>query len=262
MILEIHHPKSINEAVRILNRKEVKSFPIGGGTTIAKVIPGNYDVISLAYLNLDTIEIHNHFLEIGSAATLQGIIDFLEECNEQPINSIRQNLVYAIQYDSDELLRRKATIAGVLVSSNGLSRISTILVACDTRVILDTIDGQHKKYLGDLLQLPRNFLTGGIISKFIIPISINFYYDEVTDDAGLPLASVGVAFWQSGRTRVVLGGYGKSPLLAFDGIEQDGVEEAVRNAFMEAGDNRAASEKRSQYAGEIIRKYLQQTQKI
>jgi len=257
VILEVHQPKSIAEALKLLNRKEIITYPIGGGTSIENCITGNFDVISLNQLSLNTIEVHGNFIEIGSTATLQNILDYFVE-HQSSIDSIYLDVSRAIDNEADIALRREATLAGILVSSDGLSRLATTLMALDTELIIEDQNGQNIMKLGDLLQFPRDFLNGKLITKLVIPVRVKFNFDEVTGSDGLPLISIGIAAWQSGRTRVVTGGYGNAPSLAFDGTENDGIETVVRNLLMESGDERATAEKRSQYAGELVRKILLQ----
>jgi len=257
VILGVHHPKSITETLELLNRKEIMTYPIGGGTSIENRITGDFDVTSLNQLDLNTIEVHGNFLEIGSTATIQNIFDYFVE-NQSYIDSVHLGISRAIDNEADITLRREATLAGILVSSDGLSRLATTLMALDSELIIEKQDGQYKMKLGNLLQFPGGFLKGQLITKLLIPVRVKFNYDEITGSDGLPLVSIGIAVWQSGRTRVILGGYGSAPSLAFDGTEKDGIEIVVRNLLMESGDKRAAAEKRSQYAGELVRKILLQ----
>ncbi|HEX5809688.1 MAG TPA: hypothetical protein VFY25_13560, partial [Anaerolineales bacterium] len=57
-------------------------------------------------------------------------------------------------------------------------------------------------------------------------------------------------------TRLVVGGYGKSPLLAMDGTEAEGLEPAARNAFHEATDEWASAEYRMDVAATLAKRCL------
>jgi CO/xanthine dehydrogenase FAD-binding subunit len=54
----------------------------------------------------------------------------------------------------------------------------------------------------------------------------------------------------------VLGGYGKSPLLAMDGTEAEGIETAARNAFHEATDDYGSAEYRMDVAATLAKRCL------
>jgi len=45
-----------------------------------------------------------------------------------------------------------------------------------------------------------------------------------------PLVYAAAGKWPSGRTRIVIGGWGESPILVLDGPSADGAEHAVQNA--------------------------------
>ena len=65
-----------------------------------------------------------------------------------------------------------------------------------------------------------------------------------------------LARWPSGRTRLAVGGYGNTPLLAMDGIESGGLEAAARNAFDGANDSWASAEYRQEVAGILVSRCL------
>jgi CO/xanthine dehydrogenase FAD-binding subunit len=66
-----------------------------------------------------------------------------------------------------------------------------------------------------------------------------------------------LAQWNSGRTRLVLGGYGKTPLLAMDGTEADGLDTAAKNAYHEAVDEWASAEYRMDVAATLAKRALE-----
>jgi len=74
--------------------------------------------------------------------------------------------------------------------------------------------------------------------------------------ADLPIVCAAVAKWPSGRTRVILGGYGESPLLAMDGPNPQGADIAARDAYREAGDQWASAEYRSDVAAKLTRRCI------
>ena len=55
----------------------------------------------------------------------------------------------------------------------------------------------------------------------------------------------------------MLGGYGKSPMLAMDGTEADGAETAAKNAYHEATDEWASSEYRIDVAATLTKRCLE-----
>lgn len=63
--------------------------------------------------------------------------------------------------------------------------------------------------------------------------------------------------WNSGRTRLVLGGYGKSLMLAMDGTEAEGLDAAASSPYHEATDEWASAEYRMDVAAALAKKCLE-----
>ena len=75
--------------------------------------------------------------------------------------------------------------------------------------------------------------------------------------ADKPIVCAALAQWNSGRTRLALGGIGKNPSLAMDGTEANGAEAAARNAFHEAADEYASAEYRMDVAATLAKRCMQ-----
>jgi CO/xanthine dehydrogenase FAD-binding subunit len=78
----------------------------------------------------------------------------------------------------------------------------------------------------------------------------------------LPVVCAALAQWSSGRTRLALGGYGQSPLLALDGLEADGLAAAAQNAFHEATDAWASAAYRMDVAATLAKRCLEKVEKL
>ena len=119
-----------------------------------------------------------------------------------------------------------------------------------------TVDGQSSTVygLGDFLPLrPR-----GLITLITIPLNIKFAFEFVSrTPADKPIICAALTQWNSGRTRLALGGYGKSPMLAMDGTEAEGLESAARNAYHEAADEWASAEYRMDVASVLAKRCLE-----
>ncbi len=84
--------------------------------------------------------------------------------------------------------------------------------------------------LGDFLPLRTERVTGKLITSISIPLNTKLAFEYVSrTPADKPIVCAALAQWNSGRTRLVLGGYGKNPSLAMDGTEAAGIETAARN---------------------------------
>jgi CO/xanthine dehydrogenase FAD-binding subunit len=96
-----------------------------------------------------------------------------------------------------------------------------------------------------------------LITSIVLPLSVKLAFDYVSrTPADKPIVCTAVAQWNSGRTRLAVGGYGKAPLLAMDGTESEGVETAARNAFHEAADDYGSAEYRMDVAATLAKRCL------
>ncbi len=248
MITMYHRPQTLEEALTLLSQPN--TVPLGGGTllshastTLSAIDP--VSVVDLQALGLDSINKKGGSLEIGATVTLQ---QFLES------KGCPEALKIAIKLEAPINIRNSATVAGTLVSSDGRSTFATSLLALDAK--LTTIVNRKSEIvnLGDFLPLrPR-----GLITSITIPLNTKFAFEYVSrTPADKPIVCAALTQWSSGRTRLTLGGYGKSPMLAMDGTEAEGLDAAARNAYHEAADEWASAEYRMDVAATLAKRCLE-----
>ena len=241
MITTYHRPQTLDEALTLLSRPN--TFPLGGGTLLSHRQSDSVEVIDLQALGLNSIKKSGNNLEIGATATLQQL---LEDVNCPEV------LKSALKLEAPLNIRNAATIAGTIVACDGRSTFVTSLLALDAKL---TIIHQKSETvnIGDFIPLrPR-----GLITSITIPLNTKFAFDYVSrTPADKPIVCVALAQWQSGRTRLAVGGYGKAPRLAMDGTESEGVEAAARNAFHESNDEWASADYRMDVAATLSKRCL------
>jgi len=250
MITAYHRPRTLDEALTLLSRPN--TTPLGGGTLLAsrtwKADP--VEAVDLQAVGLNTIKKSGNNLEIGATVTLQGLL----ESGHSP-----QPLKLALKLEAHLNLRNAATVAGTLVSCDGRSTLAAVFLAVDakleqTRLKNSQIETRTSK-LGDFL--PLRDLQDWLITSINIPVNLKLAFDHVSrTPADKPIVCAALAQWNSGRTRLALGGYGKSPVLAMDGTEADGLEAAARNAFHEATDEWGSAEYRMDIAATLAKRCL------
>jgi CO/xanthine dehydrogenase FAD-binding subunit len=254
MITAYHRPKTLEEALSLLTHPN--RIPLGGGTLLSHAsahlssdrTPDSVEVVDLQSLGLDTIQKQGNNLQIGATATLQG---FLE--NEDCPDALRS----ALKLEAPLNLRNAATVAGTLVSCDGRSTFATALLALDAKIDQTVLDDSKTESrvlnIGEFLPVrPR-----GLITSITIPLNVKLAFEYVSrTPADKPIVCAALAGWNSGRTRLALGGYGKSPMLAMDGTEAEGLETAARNAFHEATDEWASAEYRMDVAATLAKRCL------
>jgi putative selenate reductase FAD-binding subunit len=247
MIVEYHRPESVNECIQLLARESPPTYPLGGGTVLNLPNPTPIAAVDLQDLGLGTLEKVNHSWTIGATVTLQQMIK--EETLYPALKS-------AIRHEATYNIRHMATVAGALVSGDGRSPFAAVMLALGAQIVL--IPGDQSVPLGEYLLFREGKPKGRLITQVVVPSNLKLAYEYVArTPADLPIVCAAVVQWPSGRTRVVLGGYGKSVLLAFDGPDSAGVENAAQDAYREAGDQWASAEYRSNIAAILTRRCLQ-----
>ena len=242
MITAYHRPQTLDEALALLTQPN--TLPLGGGTLLSHPSADTVQVVDLQSLGLDSLIKKGNDLEIGATATLQALLEN-ENCPEV--------LKSAIKLEAPINIRNSATVAGTLVASDGRSPFATALLSLDAKLIIVNRQSSIVN-LGEFLPLrPR-----GLITSITIPLNPKLAFEFVSrTPADKPIICAALTQWNSGRTRLALGGYGKSPMLAMDGTEADGLEAAASNAYHEANDEWASAEYRMDVAAVLAKRCLE-----
>lgn len=246
MIRAYHRPATVEEALRLIARSEPRTLPLGGGTVLTQPDPEPFEVVDLQALALNAIRQMGNELEIGAAATLQAMLES---------EFVGTALKETVRGEAPLNIRNMATLAGTLVACDGRSPVANALLALDAKLTMEdglqTIAGARSTAIsiGELLPLRAEKLRGKLITLITIPTQVKFAYAATArTPADKPIVSAALARWPSGRTRLVIGGFGASPSLAMDGTEAEGLDAAARNACHEATDEWAGAEYRQDTA--------------
>jgi CO/xanthine dehydrogenase FAD-binding subunit len=240
----------MDEALALLNQPN--TLPLGGGTLLASRHPttDSVAVVDLQTLGLDSLRANGNELEIGATCTLQA----LYESAHCPAA-----LKTALKLEAPLNIRNSATVAGTLVASDGRSPFAASLLAMDAKVTVISGQPALSKVEGSVVSVGEYLLSKpkGLITQIVIPLNTKFAFEYVSKTPlDKPLVCAAVNQWNSGRTRLTLGGYGRTPLLAMDGTESDGIETAARNAYHEAQDEWASAEYRMDVAATLAKRCL------
>jgi putative selenate reductase FAD-binding subunit len=242
MITTYYRPQTLNEALALLNQPNM--LPLGGGTLLSQPTTDPVQVVDLQSLGLDFLTKKGNDLEIGATCTLQSLLES-EYCPEA--------LRVAIKLEAPINIRNIATVAGTLVSSDGRSPFATALLAMDARITIANPKSENVN-IGEFLPLRPH----GLITSITIPLNAKFAFEFTSKTpADKPIIAAALSQWNSGRTRLTLGGYGKSPMLAMDGTEAEGLDAAARNAYHEANDEWASAEYRMDVAAVLAKRCLE-----
>lgn len=238
-VIEYHRPKTLQETLELLRRKEPHTRPVAGGSAFNAPSEQQVAVVDLQELGLDTVETRGATLVIGATLTLQMLLE---------VPDLPAALRKSVELETTYNLRQVGTVAGTLVAAGGRSPFATALLALDATLYKldpakdDAAAPVQPVTLGEFLPLRAARFPGYLITQITLPLNARLAYQSVArTPADQPIVGVAVAGWPSGRIRVALCGYGDQPLLAMDGPEGDGLVAAVRNAFSQAEDEWASA---------------------
>ena len=257
MITTYHRPQTLDEALTLLTQPN--TLPLGGGTLLSHGTADSVQLVDLQLLGLDSLIKNGNNLELGATLTLQALLES-EYCPA--------SLKTALKLEAPLNIRNAATIAGTLVACDGRSTFASVLLAMDAKITVSSKQkAEETLNIGDLLPL-REQVRGKLITKIVIQLNTKLAFEYVSKTpTDKPIVCAALAQWNSGRTRLVLGGYGKSPMLAMDGdlppspsgrgAEGEGVLAAARNTYHEATDEWASAEYRVDVAVTLAKRCLE-----
>ena len=247
MITTYHRPQTLDEALALLTQPD--TLPLGGGTLLSHPTTASVQVVDLQALGLNSLTKNGNNLELGATLTMQTLLES-EHCPAA--------LKSALKFEAPLNIRNSATVAGTLVACDGRSTFASVLLAMDAKItVISKQKAEEVINIGDLLPL-REQVHGKLITKIVIPLNLKLAFESVSKTpADKPIVCAAMAQWNSGRTRLTLGGYGKSPMLAMDGTEADGAETAARNTYHEATDEWASAEYRVDVAATLAKRCLE-----
>ena len=255
MIIEYHRPETQDDVLILLSRKDPQTMVIGGGLYLNEIVHDPIAVVDLQNLDLDEIELKGYQIHIGATATLQSILDH---------GSVPPSLKKAIRHQETYNRRQVATIAGSIIAGSGRSAVLGMLLALDGMVVLQAAKKtSEQSNLGDFLPVRQELIKGKLISEIILSQNArSAYFYSARSPADLPIVAAAAAKWPSGRTRVVLAGYGEQPRMVFDGPDANGAEIAARDAYSGAADQWASAEYRADTAAVLVLRCLSQLSEI
>jgi len=251
MIVEYHRPQSIQEALSLLSRDGITTVPMAGGSVLNRPSEKPIAVVDLQALGLNEALQRGNRLLLGATLTLQDLIR---------MPGLQTALVSAITREATYQLRQVASVAGTLVAAHGRSPFTTAMLALDAQLTILPDDKQLP--LGNFLPLRNQHLQRRLITQVTIPVNVQLEYEYIArTPVDIPIVCVAIAQWTSGRTRMALGGFGETPVLALDGPNAEGAELAAHNAYLKAEDEWASAEYRRQAAKTLCQRCLDKLSK-
>jgi CO/xanthine dehydrogenase FAD-binding subunit len=253
-IIEYHRPKTIEEALRLLGRKDPKTIPLGGGTDIKHEENDALAVVDLQDLKLDSFESEDGKVRVGATLNLQTL---------QNLTMIPPIMAKVINLEASQNIRNIATLAGRMAYAQSRSALATLLMSMDAELTWEP-GGTRISYgnwlaTSNLHERGYSHNPGLLITNIEFPIRVSLAYHYVARSPGdLPIVCVSATKWNSGRLRIAMGGYGPAPILVTDGKDVKGVEKAAVSAYSQATDEWAGAKYRMELARILTRRCVEE----
>jgi len=206
MINEYHRPKTIEEAISLLMRKDPRTLPLGGGTSLSKS-QEDVAVVDLQDLGLDRIQQVERRTFLGSMVKLESLIEHYGKSSA---------IGRALQIEAGQNIRNMATIGGTLVAGGGRSALLTVLLACHTEVVL-LPKQEHKSIELWLKERPGMVEKPSLIGRIEILEAEKTLFESVGRSPNdQPIVCCAASLVEH-KLRIAFGGFGEHPVLAYSG---------------------------------------------
>ena len=163
-------PKSVEEAIKLLNDKKHKSIAVAGGTLIAKSIGdsiGQY--VDIRYLPLKYIKVSGDNLIIGALCAF-------DEIDDNPLAKkwACGVLSKAASKCSRQLVRNMATIGGNIAKPHSFNIFPALLCSLNAKVKVAFLKSSKTYSMDDIYDksFPHKLGFDSIITEIIIPAHI------------------------------------------------------------------------------------------
>ncbi len=151
-----HRPSSLDEALALLNRDDITSVVVGGGTTVgARSFQSETDVVDIQACVGAAIETHHDRVRYDAMVRLQDLIDH---------PATPHLLAEAALREGPNTLRNAATVGGVVAAADWESELYAALLVHDASVKIALPDHAAEVSLQELLGDP-SLLERGIITS-------------------------------------------------------------------------------------------------
>lgn len=242
---EIHHPASIDEAVKLLQRKDVRTVALAGGTSVVgEGGPEIEAVVDLDGLGLDKVERRGEAITLGATVRLQTIV---EELGDVAAGLLAE----AAHRMAGWHVRNAASLGGALFTAPSSAPLLPVLAALGAEVTLHDPKESTTDLLAFLGEREKRAEAGALLTavRFTAPgDGVGFAYADVGRTPQDDPIVCAVARAEGDGGRVWLGGVGPN-VAAIDGDDVSGLPQPV-------GDFRGSSEYRAEMAGLLARRAL------
>lgn len=151
-----HRPDSVEAALALLGRPDVKTAVIGGGTSLVATLPEEVEeIVDLQAVGLTAVDHTPDQMTIGALVRLQTLVADIE---------VPDLLRLMAHREGPNTFRNAASLGGVLVGADPESELLAALLVFEALVSIQTIAGSKQVALADFLADVAGSLDGGLVT--------------------------------------------------------------------------------------------------
>ncbi|HHH41015.1 MAG TPA: hypothetical protein ENK56_03300 [Chloroflexi bacterium] len=168
---EYHRPTDLEEAVRLLRRRETRTVPLAGGTTLVPSRRRDVEaVVDLADLGLAYIRSEGDRLRIGATTTLQQLAQAPLLSDPPAGQTFLRLLAETAHATAPSTLRTAATVGGILAAPQASTPLIVALLALDAYLTLRAPQPRQTSLESFLAYRERLLADGALITEVSLPL--------------------------------------------------------------------------------------------
>lgn len=214
MITSYYRPETVEEALQLLGRRDVKTVVLPGQLlSDARIDETTEAVVDLQAVGFDQLEMFPAGLRIGGLTRLQTIVD-----SALAVGLLRE----AAHQEAPSTFRHMQTIGSIMLKADAESRLLAALLALDARLTIQTLSSVSEVGLADFLADGETGLNSGIITAVTVANDGRTATAHVgRTPADKPIVAAVARRVADGEIRLALAGVARTPILiAASDIEQ------------------------------------------
>lgn len=220
MIENYFRPNTLEEAVQLLKKDEISTYPLGGGNVLSHFDTGKISVVDLQNLKIDKIHLVDNEIKIGANTTLQEII---ENAN------IPKGLKDAVGREAPINIRQTATLAGTLVSSKGNSPLAVAMLIAGAQIIIEP--GSERIGIDQWFTKLDNWKPSRLVVSVDIPKDIKVFYMDVSKTpSDFPIVFSAIGVTNTGKRNWGIGVKKEKNLFIASNINSENAKAILENA--------------------------------
>ncbi len=164
-VREYFRPKTVDEALRLISRGDVRSRCLLGAALTSEDSPGEVEsLIDLGNLGLGFVRPEGTGLRLGGMTGLQVLIE-----SPEAASFASGALIDAARRTTSRLQRNQLSLTAALLSERCSRELAILLVLLEAEALIQRLDGTTTLPLGDLYADLEACIDGAILTELFVP---------------------------------------------------------------------------------------------